>query len=348
MRISKLGQTLRTTAMLAAGLAVLGVSAPASSQDDFYARNDLTVHIGFSTGGAYDLYGRLVARHIGRHLPGQPTVIASNMPGAGGLRLANWLATVGPRDGTAIGLFSRGIPFEPLLGDSGAVEFDVNAFNWIGSPSAEVSLCVVRSGAPVQGFEQLFDETLIVGGTGSTADTAFYPRAMNGILGTQFEIISGYPGGGDVNLAMMRGEVDGRCGWSWSSLKATDSDTLERGEISLLVQLSLQGQPGLEHVPLIMDFARDDTEERMLRLIFARQQIGFPFVAPPGIPAERLEELRSAFAATLTDEAFIAEATRAGLDLQLVTHDEIADLIADSYDQPPEIIDELRRLIDGR
>src|SRR4051812_15603460 len=208
------------------GLATLlafGASAPARAQSpvDFYKGKNIDIMIGYSVGGGYDVYARLIARHLGKHIPGNPTVTPKNMEGAGSLRLANWLYNVAPKDGTVLGTIGRGTGFDPLLGHKTA-RFEGPKFNWIGSANDEVSVCVVWNGrSKVAKFEDLLTNELTVGGTGAAADTDQFPRIINGVLATKMKIVTGYPGGNDVNLAMERGEVDGRCGWSWSSVKST-------------------------------------------------------------------------------------------------------------------------------
>src|ERR1700688_1370894 len=206
----------------AAVLAVLPASiAGAKSPAEFYKGKTVEFYIGYSVGGGYDLYARTIARHIGKHIPGNPTVVPKNMEGAGSLRLANWLFRVGPKDGTVIGTIGRGTGFDPILGQQGA-QFDGTKFTWLGSANNEVSVCVSwNATSGITKFEDLLTKEMTVGGTSMSADTDQFPRIVNGVLGTKMRIVSGYPGGNDVVLAMERGEVKGRCGWSWSSVMST-------------------------------------------------------------------------------------------------------------------------------
>jgi tripartite-type tricarboxylate transporter receptor subunit TctC len=214
-------------------------AAPANAQDDFYKGKSITIAVGFSAGGGYDVNARTLARHLGKHIPGNPIVTPKNMDGAGSLRLANWLYNVASKEGLVFGTIGRGTGFDPLLGSKQA-QFDGTKFNWIGSANDEVSVCVVWNGrSKVTKFDDLLTQELAVGGTGAAADTDQFPRIINGVLGTKMKIITGYPGGNDVNLAMERGEVDGRCGWSWSSVKSTRATWVGGKQITILTQLSL-------------------------------------------------------------------------------------------------------------
>jgi tripartite-type tricarboxylate transporter receptor subunit TctC len=318
-------------------LLLLGCVPVFAQGPDFYKGKHVDLYIGYSVGGGYDIYARLLARHLGRHIPGNPTIIPKNMEGAGSLRLANWLYQAAPRDGTALGTIGRGIPFDPLLGGQGA-QFKATEFAWIGSANDEVSVCVAWGKTGITRFEQLYARELIVGGTGATADTDLFPKVLNGVLGTRFRIVSGYPGGNDITLAMERGEVDGRCGWSWSSIKTNHPHWVKDGTLKLLVQLSLEKHEDLPNVPLIMDMVKTEEQRGALRLVFARQVMGRPFLAPPGVPKERVALLRKAFMATMQDKAFLAEAQKLNLEITPVSGEKVQELVAEVYRTPPEII----------
>src|SRR5712691_3537982 len=234
----------------------LASTAQAQSPADFYKGKNVELYIGYSVGGGYDLYARVLARHIGRHIPGNPTVLVKNMEGAGSLRLANWLYRIAPKDGSAFGIIGRGTGFDPLLGQK-AAQFDGTKFTWIGSGNHEVSVCVSYEGrGGITKFEDLLTKEMTVGGTGASADTDQFPKVVNGVLGTKMKIVSGYPGGNDIVLAMERGELQGRCGWSWSSVKATHGSWITEKKLNILVQLSLQKHPDLPDIPLIIDLAK--------------------------------------------------------------------------------------------
>jgi tripartite-type tricarboxylate transporter receptor subunit TctC len=330
---------------LVAALSVTSCSEEARAPEEFYRGKTIQVLIGLSAGGAYDIYARMLARHMGKHIPGNPTLVPSNMEGAGSLTLTNYLYNVAPKDGTVFGTINRGAPFEPLIGEAQLARFDPSQFTWIGSVANEVSICAAWDRAGVDNFDQLFTRELTVGGTGAGADTNQFPRIMNGVLGTKLKVVSGYPGGNNIDLAMERGEVDGRCGWSWSSIKSTRKAWLDMGSIKVLVQLALEKHPDLPDVPLILDYAKTDEDRAMLRLIFSRAALGCPFLAPPGIPADRAAMLRKAFDETMKDPEFLAEAAQALLEVAPVGGEELQQLIADIYQTPPEIVAKTRAIV---
>jgi tripartite-type tricarboxylate transporter receptor subunit TctC len=328
-----------------ATLAILGAGAAAQSPAEFYKGKTVDMMIGYSVGGGYDVYARLISRHLGHHIPGGPLVTPKNMEGAGSLRLANWLYNVANKQGTVMGTIGRGTGFDPLFGNK-AAKFDGNRFNWIGSANDEVSVCVVWNGrTKVTKFDDLLTMPINVGGTGAAADTDQFPRVINGVLGTQMKIITGYPGGNDVNLAMERGEVDGRCGWSWSSVISTRASWLKDNKITVLMQLSLEKHPDLPNVPLITDLAKTDEQRAILRLIFARQALGRPFLAPPDVPEDRVAALRNAFMATMKDKEFLAEAEKAKLEVTPIPGDAVQKLVNEIYQTPPAIVKKAAELL---
>ncbi|MEA2997181.1 MAG: hypothetical protein QOG74_2730 [Alphaproteobacteria bacterium] len=322
--------------------------ARAQSPAEFYKGKTVEFYIGYSVGGGYDLYARTIARHIGKHIPGNPTVVPKNMEGAGSLRLANWLFRVGAKDGSVIGTIGRGTGFDPILGQQGA-QFDGTKFTWLGSANNEVSVCVSwNATSGIAKFEDLLSKEMTVGGTSSSADTDQFPRIMNGVLGTKMRIVSGYPGGNDVVLAMERGEVKGRCGWSWSSVVSTHRVWLDEKKMTVLAQLALQKHPDLPDVPLIIDLAKTDEQKQILRLIFARQVMGRPYLAPPGIPADRAAALRQAFMDTMTDKDFLADAEKAQLEITPVDGPTIQKLVAEVYQTPPEVAKKAAALLNAK
>jgi tripartite-type tricarboxylate transporter receptor subunit TctC len=326
---------VRMAAMVAL-LACVPALARAESVEDFYKHKTIELYVGYSVGGGYDLYARTLARHIGKYIPGNPLVVPKNMEGAGSLRLANWLYRVAPKDGTVIGTIGRGTAFDPVLGEPGAL-FDGTKFTWIGSANNEVSVCVAWHSAGIASFDDLRAKVLTVGGTGASADTDQFPRILNGVLGTKMRVIDGYPGGNDVVLAMERGEVQGRCGWSLSSLKATHQAWLDDHKIDILMQLTLASHTELANVPVIENLATTDEQRKILKLVFARQTMGRPYLAPPGVPADRAAALRQAFMQTMQDKDFLADAEKAQLEITPVAGDKVQDLVKEVYDTPPEI-----------
>ena len=329
---------LAAAALLAVLCALPQISAAhAQSVADFYRGRSIDLDIGYSVGGGYDLYARLIARRLGGHIPGNPTVVPKNMEGAGSLRLANYLYSAAPNDGTVIGATSRGAAFDPLLNETGA-QFDASKFSWIGSANNEVSVCVALASSGIANFDDLYTKPLTIGSTGAGDDTYQFPALVNAVLGTKFKIVTGYPGGNDVSLALERGEVQGRCGWSWSSVKTTRLNWVRNKRIIVLVQMSLSKHPDLPDVPLIMDLARTDEHRRIFKMIFARQTMGRPYLAPPGVPADRLAALRKAFMDTMTDQEFLAEADANKFEINAVSGEELQTLVKDVYQTPRDIV----------
>jgi tripartite-type tricarboxylate transporter receptor subunit TctC len=325
-----------TAALLALLLMPMRMPAHAQGAADFYRGKTIELDIGYSVGGGYDLYARLIARRLGQHVPGNPTVVPKNMEGAGSLRLANFLYSAAPNDGTVIGAISRGAAFDPLLNEQGA-RFDASKFSWIGSANNEVSVCVALASSGIRKFEDLYTKPLTIGSTGVGDDTYQFPALVNAVLGTKFKIVTGYPGGNDVSLALERGEVQGRCGWSWSSIKTTRLDWVREKRIIVLVQMSLSKHPDLPDVPLIMDLSRTDEQRQIFKMIFARQTMGRPYAAPPGVPADRLAALRKGFMDTMTDKEFLGEAEANKFEINPVSGEDLEALVKEVYRTPPEV-----------
>lgn len=328
----------------AAIFVALPAFAFAQSPAEYYKGKNIDLYIGYSVGGAYDLYARVLARHMGRFIPGNPAIVPKNMDGAGSLRLANWLYNVAPKDGNAFGIIGRGTGFDPVLGNK-AAQFDGTKYSWIGSANNEVSICVAWATTGITKFEDMLTKELVVGGTSASADTDQFPRITNGVLGTKMKVVTGYPGGNEVGLAMERGEVHGRCGWSWSSVKSTHRQWYEQKKFNILVQLALSKHPELPDVPLIIDLAKTDEQRAILKLIFARQVIGRPFLAPPGVPADRLAALRKAFTETMADKGFLADAEKAQMEITPVAGDQVERLMKEIYATPPEIAQKAAALL---
>jgi tripartite-type tricarboxylate transporter receptor subunit TctC len=340
----KAGRTIRAMGVVAAVM-LAAVSARAQDAGDFYRGKVVSLYIGFSPGGGYDVYGRLVARHLGRHIPGNPTVVPMNMEGAGSLRLANWLYNVADRDGSVIGTISRGVPFEPILGNSAFAQFDPREFTWIGSANNEISVCAAWERTGMVSVEQLYERELFVGATGPGADDFVFPLLFREILGTQFRLVTGYAGGNDIDFAMERGELDGRCGWSWSSLKSNRQHWLDAEKIHVLLQVGLEKHPDLPHIPLVLDLAKSEADRQILRLFMTRLVLGRPFLAPPGVPEDRAEILRVAFDAMVADPEFLAEAARARLEVSPVSGEAVQHLLEESYTLSPDLLARAHALV---
>jgi tripartite-type tricarboxylate transporter receptor subunit TctC len=306
----------------------------AQSPGEFFKGKTIDLLIGFGVGGEDDLWARTIARHIGKHIPGNPSVVPQNTPGSGGLLVANRLYNTAPKDGSVLGLINRGIPFEPLLGGQGT-QFDALKLNWIGSPGRDTTVCAARKDADVKTLQDLYSKELTVGGTGSGADTAIYPQFLSTLLGMKFKLVKGYQGSHEIQLAMERNEVQGIC---------LAYDSLERGtlarahQINVLLQAALEPDPRLKGIPYGLEFARTPEERQALQLFFMRASIGRPFVAPPGVPADRIGALRQAFDATMHDPAFLEDAARQRLNVVPLTGQQLAAVLARAYATPPAIV----------
>ena len=304
-------------------------AAPASADPvaDFYKGNTLRVIVASSAGGGYDAYSRVLAKHIVKYIPGNPSSVVQNMPGAGGLRAANFLYNKASKDGSYIGHVQRTAPFHQILGRPGAL-FDPTKFNWLGSLNNEVSICVVRKGTKVNTFEDLRKHQALVGGAGPAADSETIPTFLNNMLGTKFKVISGYPGSTETALAIDRKEVDGICG-SYSSITSAQKRWFKKGNeyVNILIQASTRKHPKIPHIPLAKDLARSDADRAVMELNDARLEMGRPFLTPPGVPKARVEALRVAFAKMTKDKEFADHIRRLGRELNPVSGPEIQALI---------------------
>jgi tripartite-type tricarboxylate transporter receptor subunit TctC len=312
--------------------------AGAQTLEIFFKAQPFTIVVGYPPGAGYDLYARLIARHIGQYLPGTPKVIVQNMPGAGSLAAANHLFTTAKADGSVIGTFSRGITMLPII-DNVGVRYDPLKFSWIGSPSSEVSLALSWHTSPIKTFEDMRTQGMTVAASGPGSDGNIYGRVLNAILGTKLKIVPGYQGSADTLLAIERGEVDGSASVSYASLITAKKDWLDNKKVNILAQHTLKARPDLKGVPVILDFAATPEDRRVLELIFSRQSIGYPYAAPPGIPEDRLAAIRKAFDATLQNPEFLAECAQSGVLIDGVTGQEIEEIIRRIYSSPPEIIE---------
>jgi tripartite-type tricarboxylate transporter receptor subunit TctC len=318
--------------------------AAANEIEDFYRGRTLTVLISYTVGGGYDLYGRLLARYIGKHIPGNPSVIPENMPGAGGLRASNFLYSAAPKDGSVIGTFSRSIPTMPLVTPQDA-RFDGRAFSWIGSMSGDTSLCLTGAKSQVKTFQDMLTKPVVMGGQFAAADSDIYAHLYKNIFGAKIKLVSGYPGTNDITLAMERGEVDGICGLSWGTLKVAHSDWIKDKSVNLLVQAALKKDPELPDVPLALDLIDDPQKKQVLYINFAPQAIGRPFAAPPGIPADRKAALAKAFDETMKDPDLLAEAAREKIDIGPMSGHEVDELLAKLYAIPADVIEKASKAI---
>jgi tripartite-type tricarboxylate transporter receptor subunit TctC len=324
--------------------AAIAPPAQAQSLADFYRGKQVSLYIGFSPGGTYDLYARTIARHLGKHLPGNPLVITRNMEGAGSIRLTNYMYQQAPKDGTALATIGRGGAFGPLFG-MGNATFDAEKFLWVGSANDEVSLCGSWHTSGIATIDDLKHKELIIAATGPTDESVTVPKMLNGVVGTKFKIVGGYPGSNEMTLAIERGEVQGRCALSWGSMKSMYKAWLTEKKINILVQLSYAKHPELADVPLASDLAKTEEDRQIIKLFAARQVMGRPYFAPPGLPPDRAEALRKAFLDTLKDQEFLAEADKVGLEIVPVPGQRVQDIVSDIYRTPPAVVQKAAALI---
>lgn len=336
--------TIRLAAATALLLAWLPPATPSAAEPPFYAGKTVRIVVGFSPGGGYDLYGRELGRYLGRHLPGNPSVLVQNMEGAGSLKAVNYLFNAAPRDGTVIATFARGIVFEPLIGKLDGAQFEASKFNWIGSVSNEVSVCAIMSSRGISSWDDMKAKQTLIGASGTGADSDVFPIVLRNLFGLPMRLVKGYPGGADLNLAMERGEIDGRCGWSWTSILSTKRDWLANKQIQVTLQIALARHEDLPDVPLIMDLLADQRREA-LKLIVSRQSIARPFAAPPQVPAERVAMLRRAFDDTMADPDFLAEMRRQALEVRPAGGAEVQNLMREIYESPPDAVKLARALL---
>ena len=341
MRFMRLSLTILP---LLAGLAVVS-PARADSVEDFYRGKQVEMVIGYSPGGTYDLYARLVARFIGDFIPGKPKVVPRNMPGAGSRLAAKWVYNLGPKDGTVIATADQSLSIEQAMGDK-TLSIDVSKFNYIGNPIADNNTTAAWAESGIKTLEDTRTRDVPTGATGGSTSSQ-YPKAMNALLGTRFQIITGYPGGNDINLALEKGEVAVRGSNAWGAWKATRADWLKNKKINILVQIGLKKAPDLPDVPLLLDLARNDADRAVLKLLSASVTIGRPIFAAPGVPAERVKALRVAFEAMIKDPGFLEAARTENFDINAVSGEDMQKIVEEIIATPKPIADRLNEIIGG-
>lgn len=333
--------------LAAAGLIALFALAPAQAQDaveQFYrSKNSIDVIIGFTVGGGYDAYARLLARHLGDQLPGKPKLVPKNMTGAGSRIAAAYVHGVAAKDGSVLGIADQSIALEQALGDAG-IKFDSRELIYIGNPIVENNVVSVWHTSPVKTIADARTIEATMGATGYNTSSQ-YPQVLNSMVGTRFKIILGYPGGNEINLAMENGEVAGRGSNSWASWKATRPDWIRDGKVNLLVQIGVQRAADLPDVPLLTDLATNDIDQRAMRLLSAPTAIGRPFFTSPQVPAERVKALRAAFDATMKHPAFLEDARKLNLDINPLSGEEVQRIVADIIDAPRLVKDRLASVL---
>lgn len=314
-----------------------------------FAGKRISLLIGFSAIGGigYDTYGRLLARYLGRHLPGDPLIVPENKPGAGSMGLANYLYNVAAKDGTEIGLVGRGVAMDPIVsGRSTTARFEATKFNWIGSMNNEVAGFFVSDRSPAQTLQQVLAGTpLTVGSTGVGGDPQIFALTMNAIMKTKLKIIPGYPGMNEILLGMEKGELDGVTGYSWGSARIGSRKQIQDGKLKIILQLALSRHKDLPNVPLIMDLVKDPEDQHLLALIFSRQSMGRPIVAPPGLDPRVVAELRKGFADAMHDPGFVAEAARYGMETEFVSGEDVQHLVEHIYSLPKDVMERAQQML---
>jgi tripartite-type tricarboxylate transporter receptor subunit TctC len=316
----------------------LGIGSVAA--EDFFAGKTIEIWIGAATGGGYDINARLVARHMPNYIAGQPAMVPKNMPGGGSLRATNMVASVAPKDGTVIGAPSRAVITMPLLGVE-AAKFDVNQLIWIGSVVSEDSSCIAWHGSGVRTWDDLMTKKLIVGTSGPGTSTHTYALLLTKLFDAKMELVSGYPGGKEVQLALERHEVDGACG-SYSSLKTQKPEWVRDKLVNFLVLIGQRRNPEIPDVPAITEIPQSDEVRSILKVVLVPQTAGRPLFLPPDVPADRVNVLRRAFDATVKDPKFLDDAKRIGLEVRPVSGEEVQGLVAEVSALPPDIVDKAR------
>ena len=324
-------------APVALWLAVAPVAAQTQSPEEHYRGKTVSMVIGYSVGGGYDIYARLLARYMGKHIPGAPTVVAQNMPGAGSQKSVEYLLSVAPRDGLTFGTFSRSMPMAPLL--EGA-RFDATRLEWVGSMASDTTTCVAWHTSPVKTFADLKTRPFTVGALGKGSDPEIYARVVKNLLGYPLKIVSGYPGTNDAALAMERGEVEGICGYSWSTVRSSRKQWLQDKKVVVLSQGALVPHPELKGVPMMLDAAGSERKRQALTLVLAAQAMARPFALPPGVPKDRVESMRKAFMAAMKDPDLVKEANASNLELDPMPGADMAVLMAKVYATPADIVKE--------
>jgi tripartite-type tricarboxylate transporter receptor subunit TctC len=330
--------------VLPALLVLTSAQAIADPVEDFYRGKRVTLVIGYGTGGGYDTYARLFARFVGEHIPGKPTVIAQNMPGAGSRGAANWLYNVASKDGTVIATLSQTTPTDQALGQSG-IQFDARRYNWIGNMVVVNNILFVSAASGVRTIDDARKKVITVGATGASSPSVLYPQVSNTVLGTRFKIVSGYPGGGDINLAVERGEVDGRGSDSWASMKANNARWLREKTINILFQIGPRREADLPDAPLWSELGESDEQRAILDVLSGDVAVGRPILTAPGVPAERVAALRLAFDRTMRDPKFVAAAAQAGMYLNPLSGEELQRIVARVVTPAPEVIAKVKEAI---
>lgn len=334
----RFGFAAASITVTAAALSFTVSQALAQTPAEFFKDKTVTIYVGLSPGGGYDGNARLVSRYLGKYIPGNPTVIVKNMPGGGGLVMTNFVANVAPKDGLHIGAPQRGVPFEPLLGDASHSKFDTLKLQWIGSTNSDTSVAVVSKKKGIKDWKDLLKTEVIVAGTGVGTESVTVPYILRNVLGFKYKVIAGYPGGNEMNIAMERGEVDGRGTFSWTSIKPNKAQWIDSGDMIVLYQMGLRKHPDLKNVPLVTELAQNEIQKQMLELQFTAFEVGRPQFVAEGVPADRVTALRRAFDKAMEDKELISEAEKNGMEVNAMTGEEMAEVYQRVFKTPKEVI----------
>ncbi|HEX4553717.1 MAG TPA: hypothetical protein VH249_07010 [Xanthobacteraceae bacterium] len=330
---------------------VAALLAPAARAQDavaaFYKGKQINLIVGSSAGGGYDTYARLLGRHLGKYIPGNPIIVPSNMPGAGSNAAAAHIYAVAPKDGTVIGAVQTAAVLDPLFGDKARMKHDASKFIYLGSATIDYYICAVRADAAVKTFQDALTREVIIGASQPGTSTRDFPALLNNAVGTKFRIVSGYPGTREITLAIEKGEVQGLCGFSWSSLSVQHPDWLQNGFIRVLVQEHDKGHPDVNRmgVPLAVDFAKSPQDRQIMELIYSSEIFGRPYILPPGVPADRVAALRKAFMDALRDPELRAEGEKLGLDLDPIAGEALQKIAEKIYATPPDIVERAKQAV---
>lgn len=342
-------KALTAAASVASGLGVLADAAAADPIADFYRGKTYNIYTGTgeNSTGAVVQYTRAVSQFIGRHIPGNPTVVMRSMPGAGGIKAANFIYAIAPQDGTVHGFISRGFIIQPLMGTQQA-QFDPTKFQWIGSTSSEVSIGAVWSaGTDAKTIQDAMQKEIVVGGTAPGQDTGLYPLVLNKLIGTKFKVVTGYASSSEVDLAMQRGEAQGKIGWTWGNLNAGNTaDWVKTGKVRVIIQMGLEKSPRIPaDVPLLLDLARNAEDRQLMEVIFGPAATGYPSFMGPSVPKDKVEAIRQAFRDTMKDPEFRQVLEKQKLELDPIEGEDVAKIVQHLYSAPPSVVKRARELI---
>lgn len=334
----------RNASAAIAAILVAAWSGAALAEDAFYKGKSVSVFVGASPGGTNDLATRLIAKHMAKHIDGHPVLVVKNMPGAGSRKLASYIFSVAPKDGTEFGTVDRNVFTEWLLQSDKTNLVDPRQLTWLGSPVQETLTCVSWRTSQVQSLGDLKAKPFVIGSTGAASGEVLAANILNATIGAKIKPIHGYPGGSEMNLAMQRGEADGRCGLGWGAIKAGYRNWITSGDMKVLIQMSLEGHPDLKDVPVLADLVTDADVKQTLYLLLADQRVGRPMIAPPGISDVRKAELRKALADTFSDTAFLAEAEASNYEIRPISGEAITDLLTTLFAMPDAVVERARRI----